>query len=122
MKSKGVRRENETHALILFDLSSDPSYPFHESDKVINQALQDSIEALNSLSGNFKELNRVCRSGAAKKNYERLRGEWDDLTDSHNELGIAVSDYLLSAQRALESRAMQESIKENTGVQIKYWR
>ena len=129
METKGTRRETSTHVVILFDLSSDPSYPFHDTDAVVNGALQASLLAIYSVDEDLTALDksRVCRKGEAKKRYEKLWQEWNgdgkSISNYHGDLGMAVSDYLMQAQRAMESgafnQAIDETSKENAGITIK---
>ncbi len=116
---KTMLRDDGKTVSISFSLSGDPTYPFHKSDRVVNDALQGAYRSL-SIAGNAVnnlQKNKLCKSRGAKAEVEKLWQEWEgdrsgeSMSDFHNALGMGVSDYLMNARRGLESGAHDEAVK-----------
>jgi len=128
---RGTVRRNDGSVSILFQLSSDPTYPFLRMDEITNEALDASRLALR---GGDRAMDAAasqpgCASKAAKRALEARRVRWDGgehgrggMTESHNELGMALGRYLMAARRTLESSSLREAQEalgsEGSGVSI----
>lgn len=116
-RRKSMVRDDGRTVSISFSLSSDPTYPFHKSDKLINSALAGANEALDKISEKMLAMkkDKACRSRPAKAAVKKLLEDWyaerteDGLSQFHNALGVGLSDYLIRAQRALEAGALEEA-------------
>lgn|GEM_PF-5198944 len=116
---KSMVRDDGKTVSISFSLSDDPTYPFHRSDRVVNDALQTAYRSLSRVGDAIDKLqrNKLCKSRPAKAEVEKLWQEWhsdrsgESMSDFHNALGIGVSNYLMNARRGLESGAHDEAVK-----------
>lgn len=116
-KRKSMVRDDGRTVSISFSLSSDPAYPFHRSDKLVNDALAAANLSLGVVGEKMRvlEKGRACRGRAAKAAVAKLLDEWyakraeDGPSQFHNALGVGISDYLIGAQRAVEAGAFEEA-------------
>ncbi len=109
---RGAVRDDGKTITITFELSSLPDYPYRDSNHIVNDALASSIGSLERMADAEASLRkrRDCRAAAKAlhETWEENRAS-DSLSDFHNALGNALSEFLLDAQRALENGAAAEA-------------
>lgn len=114
---KSMVQDNGKTLIISFSLSSDPTYPFHNGDKITNGALAAANQAISEGGAPIRQLEKARACKGAKREIETLWQEWEgersgeNIVDFHNALGMGIGNFLLQAQRSMEAGAHDEAMK-----------
>lgn len=114
MATKKMVNETEDTIYISFNLRDDPDYPMIDSDNILNEALRESLNNMDLVSDDIKEIRekRSCSEAEIKRFYAAWSpGSQGGVNRAHNNTARAISNYLIGAIRAFESGAHEGALK-----------